>query len=130
MSSNRLSYDDCSYKQSLKQSVSPINHMLDPIRFEHVNKCRMELGIVGGTNVSHNKSNLVDVENELRGQTFPSTKCSAHKYNPYNKGNKEYIKCTSHKPISEDKVHLKSCQMFSYNSVPRPPKMDSFNCGN
>jgi hypothetical protein len=90
----------------------------------------MELGIVGGTNVSHNKTNLVDVENELRGQNFPSTRCSAHKYNPNDKGNKEYIKCTDYKPISDDKEHLKSCQMFSYNSVPRPPKMDSFNCGN
>lgn len=123
MSSNRLSYDDCSYKQSLRQSVSPLNHMMDPIRYNHTNKCRMELGIVGGTNVSHNKSNLVDVENELRGQNYPSTKCSNFKYNPNEKGNKDYIKCkSSYKPISDEKVHLKSCQLFSYPSVPRSPK--------
>ena len=123
MSSNRLSYDDCSYKQSLRQSVSPLNHMMDPIRYNHVNKCRMELGIVGGTNVSHNKSNLVDVENELRGQNFPSTKCSNFKYNPNDNSNKDYIKCkSSYVPISDEKVHLKSCQLFSYPSIPRAPR--------
>jgi len=128
MSSNRLSYDDCSYKQSLKQSVSPINYTLDPIKFNHNNKCRNELGLVGGTNVSHNKTNLVDIENELRGQTFPATKCSQFKYNPNNNGNKEYLKCTQHKPISTEKVHLKACQMFDYKSVPRQEPMDSFKC--
>lgn len=122
MSSNRLSYDDCAYKQSLKQSTSPLQYSLDPIKFEHKNKCRMELGIVGGTNVSHNKANLIDVENELRGQTHPATRCSNFKYNPHVKESKEYIKCSSHKPISEEKVHLKSCQMFDYPSVPRAPK--------
>ena len=122
MSSNRLTYDDCSYKQALKQSVSPLQYTLDPIRYEHENKCRMELGIVGGPQVSHNKANLIDVENELRGQTFPATKCSSHKYNPNSKGNKEYIKCTKYTPVSDEKVHLKSCQLFSYPQVPRAPK--------
>ena len=122
MSSNRLSYDDCSYKQALKQSVSPINYTLDPMRYEHENKCRIELGIIGGPQVSHNKANLIDVENELRGQTYPATKCSSYKYNPNSKGSKEYIKCSKHKPISEEKVHLKSCQLFSYPQVPRAPK--------
>jgi hypothetical protein len=128
MSSNRLSYDDCSYKQSLQQSVNPLNYTLNPMKFEHNNKCRMELGIVGGTNVSHNKSDLVDVENELRGQTFPSTKCNANKYNPFDNSNKEYIKCSQYKPISPEKEHLKSCQMFGYNSVPRAPKLNEFKC--
>lgn len=119
MSSNRLSYDDCSYKASLKQSVSPVNYTLDSSMYEHENKCRMELGIIGGTNVSHNKSALVDIENELRGQVFPATRCPEFKYDPTKPGNKEYIKCSSHKPISDSKEHLKSCQMFSFPSVPR-----------
>ena len=33
MSANRLSYDECSYKQSLFQSVAPVNYTLDPIKF-------------------------------------------------------------------------------------------------
>ena len=47
MSSNRISYDSCSYKQSLNQSVAPVNFTLDPIKYEHCNKCRIELGVVG-----------------------------------------------------------------------------------
>ena len=125
MSSNRLSYDDCSYKQALKQSTSPLSYALDASRFEHKNKCRMELGIIGGTNVSHNKGNLVDIENELRGQTFPASKCSQMKFNPNSsKAIKDDLKCTQYKPISEEKVHLKSCQMFAYPSVPRAPKLN------
>lgn len=122
MSSNRLTYDDCSYKQSLRQSVGPLSYTLDASRYEHENKCRMELGIVGGTNVSHNKGNLIDIENELRGQVFPVTNCNSYKYDPRVQSNKEYIKCSKHKPINEEKVHLKSCQMVSYPSVPRAPK--------
>lgn len=126
MSSNRLSYDKCSYKQNLEQSVSPINYMLDPMRYEHSNKCRMELGLVGGTNVSHIKGNLVDLENDLRGQNRPVTNCSMYKYTPSDDGflqGKEYIKCVDHPKIDTTMLHLPSCQMIDYGSVPRPPLM-------
>lgn len=120
MSSNRLMYDECSYKQALKQSTTPVTHTMDPMRFEHQNKCRMELGIVGGTNVSHNKSSLIDIENELRGQRYPASRCASLKYNPNDKNAiNDDLKCSKHKPISKEKVHLKSCQMFSYPSIPR-----------
>ena len=35
----------------------------------------MELGIVGGTGVSQIKGNLVDLENDLRGQTRSASQC-------------------------------------------------------
>ena len=126
MSSNRLSYDTCSYKQSLKQSVAPINYTLDPIKYEHSSKCRMQLGVVGGTNVSHIHGNLVDLENNLRGQTYPVTNCSQYKYTPP-KGNtlqgKEYIKPITHPKIDTRLKHLDSCQMFDYNAIPKEPQM-------
>lgn len=126
MSSNRLSYDNCSYKQSLKQSVAPINYALDPIKYEHSSKCRMQLGVVGGTNVSHIHGNLVDLENNLRGQTYPVTNCSQYKYAPP-KGNtiqgKEYIKPITHPKIDTRLKHLDSCQMFDYNAIPKEPQM-------
>ena len=53
MSSNRLIYDNCEYKTKLNESTNPLNYMLNPIRYENCNKCRMELGVVGGTAVSH-----------------------------------------------------------------------------
>ena len=55
MSSNRLIYDTCAYKKTLDQSVGPLSYVLNPIKYENCNKCRMELGLVGGTAVSHIK---------------------------------------------------------------------------
>ena len=74
MSFNRLMYDTCEYKTRIGESVGPLEYMLNPIRFENCNKCRMELGIVGGTAVSQIEGNLVDLENDLRGQTRSNSK--------------------------------------------------------
>jgi hypothetical protein len=131
MSANRLSYADCSYKQSLLQSVAPVNYTLDPMMYEHKDKCRMELGTVGGTNVSHIRGNLVDLENDLRGQRHPSTRCSQYKYQPTMNetlSSKEYIKPVQHPDIDVSLKHLNSCQMFNYSSVPQEPKMTLDRC--
>ena len=80
MSSNRLIYDTCAYKHSLAESVGTLGWVLDPSRFENCNKCRIEFGVVGGTNVSHAKGNLVDLETELRGTTKLASKCPTLKY--------------------------------------------------
>nr|QOI90451.1 hypothetical protein HWQ62_00315 [Pyramimonas orientalis virus] len=132
MSTNRLSYDECSYKQSLFQSVAPVNYTLDPIMFEHKDKCRMELGSVGGTNVSHIRGNLVDLENDLRGQRHPSTKCSMYKHQPTQNNvisSKEYIKPVEHPDIDVSMNHLNSCQLFDYKPVPKEPEMRINRCG-
>ena len=82
MSSNRLKYDTCAYKKSLDKSVGPLSYVLNPIKYENCNKCRMELGIVGGTAVSQIKGNLVDLENDLRGQTRSASLCPDNHYHP------------------------------------------------
>lgn len=131
MSANRLSYDECSYKQALYQSVAPVNYTLDPIMYEHANKCRMELGVVGGTNVSHIKGNLVDLENNLRGQTRPSTRCSQYKFQPPQDNilsSKEYIKPVEHPPIDTTLHHLNSCQMINYAPIPKEPPTITKRC--
>ena len=56
--------------------------MLYPGRYENCSKCRHEFGLLGGTAVSHIKGNLVDLENDLRGQTRQNTKCPTLKYAP------------------------------------------------
>jgi len=121
MSTNRLLYDPCSYKQALKQSVSPVEYMLNPIKYEHNQKCRPESGLLGGTNVSHVHGNLVDLENNLRGQTYPATHCSQYQYEPPKtnilKG-KEYIKPVEHPDIDTNMRHLRSCQLASRTPVP------------
>ena len=55
--------------------------------YENANKCRIDLGVVGGSNVSHIKGNLVDLETDLRGQTRRTTKCPTRLYqNPCPRG--------------------------------------------
>jgi len=131
MSSNRLIYDTCAYKTTLEQSVGPLAYQLNPIRYENCNKCRIELGTVGGTAVSHIKGNLVDLETDLKGITRKSSLCPSKKYqNPCPNGdinncqpNKIHIPssaCNKARDINTNLVHLPSCQMIRYKPVPLP----------
>lgn len=131
MSMNRLRYDTCAYSQALSQSVSPIEFILDPIKYEHCQKCRMELGVVGGTAVSHIQGNLVDLENDLRGQNRPNTHCPCYKHIPTNGPiqGKEYIKPVQHPAIDTRMQHLRPCQMINYGPVPLEPQMNLYKCG-
>ena len=135
MSSNRLIYDTCAYKHELSQSVGPLQYVLNPIKFENANKCRMELGVVGGTAVSHVKGNLVDLETDLRGQTRRQTKCPSRLYqNPCPTGDINDCKpgnikirgdpSQTERNIDTEMLHLPSCQMIRYRPTPLPPKMD------
>ena len=79
MSSNRLMYDTCEYNTRLNESVGTLEYTLDPIRYENCNKCRMELGVVGGSAVSHIQGNLVDLETDLMGITRKASLCPTKK---------------------------------------------------
>lgn len=131
MSWNRMSHDACAYNKYLTQSVDPLGYHLDPIQFENCNKCRMEIGTLGGPNVSHIKGNMVDLENDLRGQTRPSTKCPSYKHQP-NATNViqryEQYKPVRHDPINTTLKHLPPCQMIGYKSVPLTPPIKSSAC--
>jgi len=131
MSFNRLSYDDCSYKTNLSENISVLSYTLDPVRYENCNKCRPEIGIVGGTAVSHIKGNLVDLENSLFGIDRPNTHCPSYKWIPNNNGyvqGKEYIKPVCHKQVDTTINHLRPCQFFDTLSVPQPPPANLFKC--
>lgn len=114
MSFNRLQYDDCSYQKYLKQSSDFISHLFDPVRYERPpeQKCRMEFGVIGATNVSHVMASMVDVENDLRGQTRPYTKCPKYDYvpddRPFTKG-VELYKLVKHPEIPKQMKHLPTC---------------------
>lgn len=128
MSSNRLIYDTCAYKKKLDESTGPLAYNLNPMKYENCSKCRMELGVVGGASVSHIKGNLVDLENELRGQTRPLSQCPSKKYHP---GQKLYTKgssCGPPREIDTSMIHLPSCQMIRYKPIPLPPPLVLESC--
>lgn len=131
MSFNRLSYDSCSYKNELATQVSHLSYTLDPVKFEHCNKCRHELGLVGGTNVGVPKGNMVHIENDLFNINRPSTRCPSYKFTPRKDEKvqgKEYIKPVQHPEVDASMNQLRSCQMFPTLSVPRPPPVSRSVC--
>jgi len=129
---DNLIYDTCAQKQQVSQSVSPLSYMLDPVKHQHSSKCRPQLGIVGGTAVSHVSSNLVDVENNLRGMQYPATKCPGFKFSPANRlRGQEYIKPVRHPRVAGDGMqHLPPCQFQTYPEVYAAPPLDVYEgCG-
>ena len=93
--------------------------------FENTNKCRHQLGFIGGTSVSHIKGNLVDLDSELRGQTRYISKCGNNLYVPTDDG---IIKNDKTPPIDTTMLHLPACQAIMYRSVPLPGKMNYNHC--
>jgi hypothetical protein len=91
----------------------------------------MELGTIGGTNVSHVNANLVDLENELMNRNRPNTKCPSYLFNPNEPvGGKEYIKPVQHPRLDTSMRHLQNCQMVDYGAVPLTPTLNLFSCTN
>lgn len=122
-------YDTCAYNKTVNESVGPLAYILNPMKYENCSKCRHELGLVGGTDVSHIRGNLVDLENDLRGSTRLNTKCPMKKYQP-NNNNQIVINSTCGKKriIDTRMEHLPSCQMINYRSVGLPPPMKLQSC--
>ena len=132
MSSNRLIYDTCAYETEMTQSVDQLSYILDPTKYYRNEPCRMELGVVGGNNVSQVKGNLVDMETDLRGLTRYNTRCLKNKIHGYSNANKK-IKipadgCKKSLEIDVNKYHLPPCQMIRYEPVPLPPALDMPSC--
>lgn len=127
MSFNKLKYDSGSYSKDLQENVSILGYVLSPFRFEHADKCRHQLGLVGGTAVSHVKGNMVDLESELRGQTRYISKGCDNMYRPLEDG-QTLIRNDKTEPIDTTALHLPTCQMISYKSVPLPPPMNRPHC--
>jgi|TARA_Y100000389_G_C17130101_1_gene349795 hypothetical protein len=125
MSFNRTKYDTCNYKQDLQENVSTLSYIMTPFRYENENKCRHQLGFIGGTNVSHIKGNIVDLESELRGQTRVISKCGTNYYIPTDDN---IVKNDKTEPIDTTLKHLGSCQSIMYRSIPLPPKMNFNKC--
>ena len=139
MSSNKLMYDQCAYEARLGESAGTLEYMLDSSMHENVNKCRVDLGIVGGSNVSEIKGNLVDLESDLFGVTRKATLCPSKQFKSkcsvtdINNCQPNDIVidgpgCNVPRVIDTSMVHLPSCNMFRYKPVPLPPPMELPSC--
>jgi hypothetical protein len=125
MSFNHLMYDKCQTHREQDENVSMLGYIMSLYKHENENKCRHELGLVGGSAVSHVKGNMVDLESELRGQTRLATMCVDRQYRPTES---DWIRNDKTEPIQTTLQHLPSCQMISYRSVPLPPPMELNQC--
>ena len=115
----------------VKQSMRSSELIMDNIKFEHEKKCRVEFGLVGGTNVSHVKSDLVDLENDLMGLTRTSNKCPEFQFIPPEGTilkSTDYIKCTENPVLNLEKTHLKTCNFFDYQEIPKEPVLGYDSC--
>ncbi len=65
-----------------QQSENMFAYTQIPVKFEHPNKCRNALGLVGGSEVSNISGNLVDLESDLLGITRVQSKCISRQYIP------------------------------------------------
>ena len=139
MSSNRLMYDTCETQTRNNESVSPLQYILDPVKYDNCNKCRMELGVIAGAAVSHIQGNLVDLETDLFGITRKASLCPSQKFSSEcARGNMANCKpgnitikgntCDKNRTINTTPKHLRSCNMIQYKPMPLPPKLDLPTC--
>lgn len=135
MSFTRTKYDDCAQRQYAETSTAPLNYSLDINRYDNCKKCRMELGLVGGTTVSIIEGNLVDLDSDLRGVTRPTTRCASKKYQNSCAGDNSCQRNQiplgagpSAKMLDTRMKHLPPCQMFAYKAVALPPPMKMPTC--
>ena len=131
MSFSNLKYDNFEYSKRLNESRSKLDFLLDPVKYENCNKCRMEFGIVGGTDVSQVKGNLVDMENELYGLSYSASLCPSKGFLPQCKDKNityDGRGCTGKRTIDTNLIHLPSCQMIDYKAIPLPPPMVFTGC--
>jgi hypothetical protein len=143
---NRVKYDTCATRTDFADQVSIFDHTMDVSRFVHCSPCRHEKGLIGGNavssiagqpnaqNVDLVRGSMVALENDLRGQTRPVTRCPAYDYAP--RGglvtSKELYKPVVHPVIDARRMQdMSSCQMIGYQPVPAPPKAgEQIKCEN
>jgi len=139
MSSNRLIYDQCEYDTRIEESTGTLAYMLNPLAHENKHKCRFELGLVGGNNVSITKGNIVDVESDLLGVTRKASLCPSRKFKNVCATSDvmdcqpdniviDGPGCNTPREVDTSMVHLPKCNMFRYKPISLPRALDLPEC--
>jgi hypothetical protein len=89
MSSNRLSYDLCSYKQVLGETTGPGFYQLNtpPVSCKPCHPTDPRVRLQSGGVALNQNTNLIDIDSELIGIGRNLTSCSSKKYLPNNINN-------------------------------------------
>ena len=111
MSVNRSSYDRCSYQKKMQEVQGQFDYIIYPQMYQNNAKCRMEQGVFGGNDVSV-VGNLIDLENELRGQNAVLSHCMDFSFDE-----RKY-----------PKKHLPTCKMANYERPFYPKPMYNQTC--
>ncbi len=123
-----------------QQSQDMFSYTQIPQKFEHPQKCRNALGLVGGSEVSNISGNIVDLESELLGITRSQSKCIARQYKPAcplgGEGCPDWPGTLSYTNkstgasvnIKTDPLHLPSCQMQTLPGVGYPEALKVDSC--
>ena len=123
-----------------QQSAGMFAYTQMPVKFEHPQKCRNALGLVGGSEVSNISGNLVDLESDLLGITRVQSKCIARQYAPAcalgGAGCPDTVPAFSFKDKSTGDVRtvdtaardLPTCQMMTYPGVGSPEALKTGKC--
>ena len=139
MSFTRLSYDNCSYKSEILQSVGTLSYTLDVLQFQHPNPTRIAFGILSGNDTSIVKGNMVDVESDLMGVGRTASKCPSLKFLNECSG-KNFGSCqpkqivirgnpsNSGRVVDTTPLHLRESQMFRYTPTYLPPAYTQPRC--
>lgn len=129
---NRTKYDGCAARTAFEENVSLFSHTMDVSRFVHSAPCRHEAGLAAGNRVStigpqptpsttqEAWGDMVALENDLRGQTRPVTRCPEYDYRPQQGviTAREIYKPVVHPDIRTDALKdLPSCQMIDFSNT-------------
>jgi|UniRef100_A0A6C0J7L0 hypothetical protein len=109
---NNLIYDKCFLDAKVKEYNDSLNYALYDGKYYNSSKCRMELGLVGGNNVSLYSGNLVDLESNLLGIQNTATKYA-----------------TEQNMLNVNLVPQDSCQMIDYSQTVVPAGRYLNYCG-
>lgn len=124
-----------------QQNVGMFAYTQTPVKFEHPEKCRNALGLVGGSEVSNISGSIVDLESDLLGITRVQSKCIARQYAPACPlgGAAE---CPSHPPsfsfvdkstgakthVNTAPRNLPTCQMMTMPGIGAPAPIKGESC--
>jgi len=117
----RASYDKCALEQKNKESTEPFEWVTDKSITESKDVCFQSTSPFMQNPYKSVPSKIVDIESELRGNSYNLSKCPEHKYNPNNKKQVEQPlnECVDNGLIPEYTRLNKSCNVFSGVTINR-----------